>query len=215
MKPFKQLEMSFHDQRQMALSLSLRRINKTIVQLKKSQKYNNSISYDYTNVTSTLFTVSEIYSNFLNSKYCFCIGPEECSHKYGTEIFNNVFFIIQRWRFIIAGIQRYPQSTSVRCIFFFWWIFTILIVSIYTANLAAFLTVTIVKKPVNSRADLLAQEALVPLVMKGTALYSRIMVSFVLQTRTIRVAVAQWLMSTARESQAFHVWSSIPSGGFG
>ena len=102
--------MSFHDQRQMALSLSLRRINKTIVQLKKSQKYNNSISYDYTNVTSTLFTVSEIYSNFLNSKYCFCIGPEECSHKYGTEIFNNVFFIIQPIRQLLA-IHRCRYST--------------------------------------------------------------------------------------------------------
>lgn len=71
-----------------------------------------------------------------------------------------------------AGGDPHPNSTSGRCILGFWWLFTILMASTYTANLAAFLTVTIAEKPINSLAELAAQDEMQPLVKFGSNLYS-------------------------------------------
>ncbi|XP_046352525.2 glutamate receptor-like [Haliotis rufescens] len=70
------------------------------------------------------------------------------------------------------GGDPHPNSTSGRCILGFWWLFTILMASTYTANLAAFLTVTIAEKPINSLAELAAQDEMQPLVKFGSNLYS-------------------------------------------
>ena len=39
-----------------------------------------------------------------------------------------------------------------------WWFFTLIIISSYTANLAAFLTVTRMESPINSAEDLVSQK---------------------------------------------------------
>ncbi|XP_033737179.1 glutamate receptor ionotropic, delta-1-like [Pecten maximus] len=74
--------------------------------------------------------------------------------------------------FVNQGGVTYPTAISGRCIVGFWWVFTILITSTYTANLAAFLTVTIAVKPINSLNELAAHEQIKPLVKAGTNLYS-------------------------------------------
>ena len=51
-----------------------------------------------------------------------------------------------------------------------WWVFTILMMSTYTANLAAYLTVSITVQPINSLAELVAQDEIKPLVKAGTNL---------------------------------------------
>lgn len=50
--------------------------------------------------------------------------------------------------------------------------FTVLLVATYTANLAAFLTVSIDEKEINSLGELAAQSEIKPLVKDGTSLYS-------------------------------------------
>ncbi|XP_067672970.1 glutamate receptor ionotropic, delta-1-like [Haliotis asinina] len=70
------------------------------------------------------------------------------------------------------GGEPHPNSISGRCILGFWWLFTILMASTYTANLAAFLTVTIAEKPINSLTELAAQNEMQPLVKYGSNLYS-------------------------------------------
>ena len=57
---------------------------------------------------------------------------------------------------------------SARCLVGFWWLFTILMTSTYTANLAAFLTVTIEDSPVNSLSELAQISDLQPLVKRGS-----------------------------------------------
>jgi hypothetical protein len=46
---------------------------------------------------------------------------------------------------------------SGRTIASFWWFFTLIIISSYTANLAAFLTIERMEAPIESVADLAAQ----------------------------------------------------------
>lgn len=73
---------------------------------------------------------------------------------------------------ICAGGDPHPRSVSARCLVGFWWLFTILMSSTYTANLAAFLTVTIEGSPVNSLTELAESSDLRPLVKQGSNPYT-------------------------------------------
>ncbi|XP_050390556.2 glutamate receptor 4 [Patella vulgata] len=70
------------------------------------------------------------------------------------------------------GGDPQPKSISGRLILGFWWLFTILMTSTYTANLAAFLTVTIAEKPINSLTELSEQSDILPLAKYGSNLYT-------------------------------------------
>lgn len=50
-----------------------------------------------------------------------------------------------------------PRSLSGRIVGSVWWFFTLVLISSYTANLAAFLTVERMVTPINSPEDLVAQ----------------------------------------------------------
>lgn len=54
----------------------------------------------------------------------------------------------------------------------FWWIFTILMLSTYTANLAAYLTVNIIESPINSLGELAEQDEIKPLIFSGSNLHT-------------------------------------------
>ena len=47
-----------------------------------------------------------------------------------------------------------PRAASTRIIATFWWFFTLIMISSYTANLAAFLTVERMESPIESAEDL-------------------------------------------------------------
>lgn len=49
------------------------------------------------------------------------------------------------------------QATSTRIVGSIWWFFTLIIISSYTANLAAFLTVERMMSPIENAEDLAAQ----------------------------------------------------------
>ncbi|XP_044736888.1 glutamate receptor ionotropic, kainate 2 [Chrysoperla carnea] len=55
------------------------------------------------------------------------------------------------------GSDLNPQATSTRIVGGIWWFFTLIIISSYTANLAAFLTVERMITPIESAADLAEQ----------------------------------------------------------
>ncbi|KAM3181069.1 hypothetical protein ACTXT7_015075, partial [Hymenolepis weldensis] len=57
----------------------------------------------------------------------------------------------------ISGSDILPRATSTRIIAGFWWFFTLIIISSYTANLAAFLTVERMQAPIEDVNDLAKQ----------------------------------------------------------
>ena len=57
----------------------------------------------------------------------------------------------------LPGSELMPKALSTRIIGGIWWFFTLIIISSYTANLAAFLTVERMESPIDSADDLAKQ----------------------------------------------------------
>ena len=55
------------------------------------------------------------------------------------------------------GCEIAPQAISTRMVACLWWFFTLIMISSYTANLAAFLTITKMESPIESAEDLAKQ----------------------------------------------------------
>ncbi len=69
------------------------------------------------------------------------------------------------------------MSTSSRVLVIFWSLFSVIIIATYTANLAAFLTVTITNLPIRTLEDLAMSNEYMPLVKAGTNLIELFSVS--------------------------------------
>ncbi len=59
--------------------------------------------------------------------------------------------------FLTPGSELMPKALSTRIVGGIWWFFTLIIISSYTANLAAFLTVERMESPIDSADDLAKQ----------------------------------------------------------
>ncbi|KAG8038130.1 hypothetical protein G9C98_006455 [Cotesia typhae] len=70
-------------------------------------------------------------------------------------ILNSMWFSLGA--FMQQGCDISPRSMSGRIVGSVWWFFTLILISSYTANLAAFLTVERMVSPINSPEDLAAQ----------------------------------------------------------
>lgn len=73
---------------------------------------------------------------------------------------------------IILGGDERPRSLSGRLILSVWWMFTILMLATYTANIAAYLTVTIIESPINSLEELANHADIRPLIFSGSNLHT-------------------------------------------
>ncbi|CAL8265502.1 unnamed protein product [Merluccius merluccius] len=82
---------------------------------------------------------------------------EKDSPEYTNEfgIFNSLWFSLGA--FMQQGCDISPRSLSGRIVGGVWWFFTLIIISSYTANLAAFLTVERMVSPIESAEDLAKQ----------------------------------------------------------
>ncbi|KAG1672532.1 Glutamate receptor 3 [Nymphon striatum] len=105
----------------------------------------------YVGVSLVLFLVSRFSPyewNILNTPS----GPKVLNQ---FSIYNSLWFALGA--FMQQGCDICPRSISGRIIGSCWWLFTLIIVSSYTANLAAFLTVEKIVAPINSADDLSKQ----------------------------------------------------------
>ncbi|XP_066573855.1 glutamate receptor ionotropic, kainate 3 isoform X2 [Amia ocellicauda] len=80
----------------------------------------------------------------------------------GSDIVENNFTLLNSFWFGVGslmqqGSELMPKALSTRIIGGIWWFFTLIIISSYTANLAAFLTVERMESPVESADDLAKQ----------------------------------------------------------
>ena len=88
------------------------------------------------------------------------INPHPCKQE--TDVVENQFSMANSFWFTIVtlmhqGCDLNPKATSTRIIGAIWWFFTLILISSYTANLAAFLTVERMITPIENVEDLAAQ----------------------------------------------------------
>ncbi|XP_062870578.1 glutamate receptor ionotropic, kainate 1 isoform X2 [Trichomycterus rosablanca] len=87
-------------------------------------------------------------------------NPHPCNP--GSEVMENNFTLLNSLWFGVAALMRQgsdqmPKALSTRIVGGIWWFFTLIIISSYTANLAAFLTVERMDAPIDSADDLAKQ----------------------------------------------------------
>ncbi|XP_054476832.1 glutamate receptor ionotropic, kainate 3 [Anoplopoma fimbria] len=80
----------------------------------------------------------------------------------GSDVVENNFTLLNSFWFGVGslmqqGSELMPKALSTRIIGGIWWFFTLIIISSYTANLAAFLTVERMESPVDSADDIAKQ----------------------------------------------------------
>ncbi|CAB4060563.1 GRIN [Lepeophtheirus salmonis] len=87
------------------------------------------------------------------------LETEDIDSSEGTSPFSSLhhclWFTIASW--VQQGCDFLPRAISGRIVASIWWFFTLIMISSYTANLAAFLTIERLESPINSATDLASQ----------------------------------------------------------
>ncbi|CAH0547314.1 unnamed protein product [Brassicogethes aeneus] len=97
---------------------------------------------------------------------------EQCRETTTLEVLENGFTIGNSFWFAIGSLMQQgsdlnPKATSTRIVGGIWWFFTLIIISSYTANLAAFLTVERMITPIESAQDLAEQNEIAYGTLEG------------------------------------------------
>ncbi|XP_026091409.1 glutamate receptor ionotropic, kainate 2-like isoform X2 [Carassius auratus] len=87
-------------------------------------------------------------------------NPHPCNPE--SDVLENNFTLLNSFWFGVGALMRQgselmPKALSTRIVGGIWWFFTLIIISSYTANLAAFLTVERMESPIDSADDLAKQ----------------------------------------------------------
>ncbi|CAB1340518.1 unnamed protein product [Coregonus sp. 'balchen'] len=87
-------------------------------------------------------------------------NPHPCNPD--SDVMENNFTLLNSFWFGVGalmqqGSELMPKALSTRIVGGIWWFFTLIIISSYTANLAAFLTVERMESPIDSADDLAKQ----------------------------------------------------------
>ncbi|CAH1239675.1 glutamate receptor ionotropic, delta-1-like [Branchiostoma lanceolatum] len=106
-------------------------------------------------IVTCMFTVGILL--FLTSRLRLKMnaGDRHADNDRAFNLRNSLWFVY--WSMMRKGGEPPPRSLSTRIIAGFWWLFVLIVVSTYTANLTAFLTVKRLKHPVTSLDDLASQ----------------------------------------------------------
>ncbi|KPM04300.1 glutamate receptor, ionotropic kainate 2-like protein 2 [Sarcoptes scabiei] len=115
----------------------------------------------YILVSLTMFLVAHFSPNEWRSNHP-CVKAIDFRSNERNEKLKNQFSLANSFWFTIVtlmhqGCDLNPKAVSTRIIGAIWWFFTLILVSSYTANLAAFLTVERMITPIQSVEDLAAQ----------------------------------------------------------
>uniref|UniRef100_A0A6I8PGA2 Glutamate receptor n=1 Tax=Ornithorhynchus anatinus TaxID=9258 RepID=A0A6I8PGA2_ORNAN len=108
----------------------------------------------YLAVSCVLFLAARLSPyEWYNPHPCLRARPHVLENQY--TLGNSLWFPVGG--FMQQGSEIMPRALSTRCVSGVWWAFTLIIISSYTANLAAFLTVQRMEVPVESADDLADQ----------------------------------------------------------
>ena len=116
--------------------------------LKKEHTSEVNRVFAFTRPFSVNVWISIIVSAYIVALYLWLIGrfspydwyfdPPPGSEGDESNFSNSLWFVVGA--FMQQGTENTPRSMSCRTIGFFWWLFVLVIISSYTANLAAFMT---------------------------------------------------------------------------
>ncbi|VDM41003.1 unnamed protein product [Toxocara canis] len=113
----------------------------------------------YVGVSMTIFLVSSFSPYETRTEESHLNVTNEFS------LYNSLWFTLAA--FMQQGTDILPRALSGRIASSAWWFFTLIIVSSYTANLAAFLTLEKMTPPIESVDDLAAQQRILYGIVKG------------------------------------------------
>ncbi|XP_064627648.1 glutamate receptor ionotropic, kainate 2-like isoform X6 [Lineus longissimus] len=127
-------------------------------------------------------------------------NPHPCNPE--TDIVHNVFTLSNSFWFTVGTLMQQgsdinPRALSTRIVGGIWWFFTLIIISSYTANLAAFLTVERMESPIESADDLFKQTD----ISYGTIAGGSTMTFF--KTSDIPVYKRMWEYMSKKEPSVF------------
>uniref|UniRef100_A0A182K4K3 Uncharacterized protein n=1 Tax=Anopheles christyi TaxID=43041 RepID=A0A182K4K3_9DIPT len=106
----------------------------------------------YMMVSMSLFVLGRISPKEWDNPYPCIEEPEELENQFSFS--NSMWFTIGA--LLQQGSEIAPKAPATRAVASIWWFFTLIMVSSYTANLAAFLTVEQVVSPISNAEDLAA-----------------------------------------------------------
>ncbi|PNF30869.1 Glutamate receptor ionotropic, kainate 2 [Cryptotermes secundus] len=97
-------------------------------------------------------------------------NPHPCNDE--PDVLENQFSLLNSLWFTIGSLMQQgsdiaPKAVSTRMVAGMWWFFTLIMISSYTANLAAFLTVERMDSPIESAEDLAKQTKIKYGALKG------------------------------------------------
>ncbi|KAK7026645.1 hypothetical protein SK128_015457 [Halocaridina rubra] len=107
----------------------------------------------YLGVSVLLFILARMVPEEWECPYPCIQEPEELENSF--TLLNCLWFIIGT--FLCQGGDIAPKAVSTRIVAGIWWFFTLIMISSYTANLAAFLTVERMDSPIEGAEDLAKQ----------------------------------------------------------
>ncbi|GAB6033671.1 hypothetical protein CHUAL_013729 [Chamberlinius hualienensis] len=107
----------------------------------------------YLGVSAILFTIARLTPYEWDNPYPCIQEPEEIINSYTW--LNSLWFTIGS--LMQQGSDIAPKASSTRAMAAIWWFFTLIMISSYTANLAAFLTVENLETPIKDVYDLQKQ----------------------------------------------------------
>ncbi|KAK7071641.1 hypothetical protein SK128_027199 [Halocaridina rubra] len=99
-----------------------------------------------------------------------CREEEDKSLENQFSLFNSLWFTMGS--LLQQGTDQQPKAVSTRIVAGMWWFFTLIMISSYTANLAAFLTVERMESPIESAEDLAKQTKIKYGSMYGGSTYT-------------------------------------------
>ena len=108
------------------------------------------LSYEVWFLIISALTVIGVLLYFLDR-----LSPNSDDPNYQFNLRESVWFIYGS--LVGAGTEVIPRTVSGRLLAASWWFFSLILISSYTANLAAFLTVTKIESPIRSLSDLVGQ----------------------------------------------------------
>ncbi|CAG0882501.1 unnamed protein product [Cyprideis torosa] len=107
----------------------------------------------YLGVSVMLFILARISPNEWENPHPCVQDPDELENK--LTLSNSLWHV---WASLMQqGCDIAPKAVSTRMVAGMWWFFTLIMISSYTANLAAFLTVERMESPIESAEDLAKQ----------------------------------------------------------